>query len=98
MILILFVKSTCLNCEQAHKLLSQINDHDVITADPDFYAMEADIGEEFNWLAEASLYSLLSTPSAALYQDLTESPIKTWAGAVPTIEEINEIIKAQGLI
>ncbi|HNR13087.1 MAG TPA: glutaredoxin family protein [Thermodesulfobacteriota bacterium] len=95
MVLILFVRTTCPKCEQAHELLEQINDENVITADPECYAMEVDIDEDFNWLAEASLHSLLSTPSAALYKDLTDTPIKTWAGSVPTIEEINEIIRAQ---
>jgi len=50
MVLILFVRTTCPKCEQAHELLEQINDENVITADPECYAMEVDIDEDFNGL------------------------------------------------
>ena len=82
----IFVKDECPKCPAAKEIggILQNNGLPVL-----YYDLETPDG-----LAEAAFYSVLSTPTI-LIEDRQEKVVAGWRGSVPTIQEIQGVIKGQ---
>ena len=83
MILKLFTQPTCPKCPAAKQLVKQIENK--------FQVENYDIKTE-EGLAEALSYDIMSTPSIVI-TDHDNNVIGEWKSIVPTIDDINKVLK-----
>ncbi len=82
----IFIKDECPKCPAAKEMggILQGNGLQVL-----YYDLETPDG-----LAEAAFYSVLSTPTIII-EDKNEKVLAGWRGSVPTLQEIQGVIRVQ---
>lgn len=87
MILKIFVQPNCSKCPAAKKMGEEIKKLKISKLKVEFWDTSGIDG-----LAEASFYSVFSTPSLILC-DKKGKEIKGWRGKTPTIKEIKSLLR-----
>ncbi|MGQ9645755.1 MAG: thioredoxin family protein [Thermodesulfobacteriota bacterium] len=75
----IFTKAKCPKCPAAKEIGVELRKEGVPVFHYDLDTIEG--------LAEASFYSILSTPSLVI-EDEEEKEVKSWRGVVPTLQEL----------
>ena len=81
----IFTKTTCPRCPAAKEIGKKLKKEG-------FPVLQYDLDTR-DGLAEASFYSILSTPSL-LIEDEEEREVIAWRGTVPTLEEVKHHLSA----
>lgn len=81
----IFTKTTCPKCPAAKEIGKKLKKEG-------FPVFQYDLDTK-DGLAEASFYSILSTPSL-LIEDEEEREVIAWRGMVPTLEEVRHHLSA----
>jgi hypothetical protein len=82
----IFMKTECPKCPVAKQIGDSLQREGLRVI---YYDLETPDG-----LAEAAFYSVLSTPTI-IVEDENEKVLAGWRGLVPTIQEIQGVIKTQ---
>ena len=82
----IFTKSECPKCPVAKEIGGLLEKDGLRVL---YYDLETPDG-----LAEAAFYSVLSTPTI-IVEDENEKVLAGWRGLIPTVQEIQGVIKAQ---
>ena len=77
----IFTKAKCPKCPAVKEIGIELSKEGVPVYHYDLDTIEG--------LAEASFYSVLSTPSMII-EDEEEREVKSWRGVVPTLQEVKE--------
>jgi hypothetical protein len=77
----IFVKAKCPKCPAVKEIGAELKREGVAVFNYDLDTIDG--------LAEASFYSILSTPSIII-EDEEEREIKSWRGVVPTLQEVKD--------
>jgi hypothetical protein len=77
----IFVKAKCPKCPAVKEIGTELKKEGFPVFDYDLDTIDG--------LAEASFYSILSTPSLII-EDEEEREIRSWRGVVPTLQEVKE--------
>jgi glutaredoxin len=77
----IFTKAKCPRCPAVKEIGMELKKEGVPVLNYDLDTMEG--------LAEASFYSILSTPSIVI-EDEEEKEVASWRGVVPTLREVKE--------
>lgn len=77
----IFTKAKCPKCPQVKEIGAMLKEEGVRVLDYDVDTLDG--------LAEASFYSVLSTPSI-IVEDEQEREVASWRGVIPTLEELRE--------
>jgi glutaredoxin len=81
----IFTKSECPKCPAAKEMGAILQQEGLQVF---YYDLETSLG-----LAEAAFYSVLSTPTIII-EDEHEKILAGWRGSVPTLQEIEGVIRA----
>lgn len=81
----IFTKTTCPRCPAAKEIGKRLKKEG-------FPVFQYDLDTR-DGLAEASFYSILSTPSM-LIEDEEEREVMAWRGTVPTLEEVKRLLSS----
>jgi Thioredoxin domain len=76
-----FVKAKCPKCPAAKEIEMTLKEEGVLVLHYDLDTIDG--------LAEASYYSVLSTPSIIIEND-KEEEVVSWRGVVPTLQEVKQ--------
>jgi hypothetical protein len=79
----IFTKATCPKCPSAKEIGAELKKEGVPVFNYDLDTIDG--------LAEASFYSVLSTPSMII-EDEEEREVVSWRGVVPTLQEVKEYL------
>jgi hypothetical protein len=79
----IFTKAKCPKCPAVKKIGAELKEEGVPVYNYDLDTIDG--------LAEASFYSILSTPSLII-EDEEEREIIGWRGVVPTLQEVKEYL------
>jgi hypothetical protein len=79
----IFTKAKCPRCPAVKEIGTELKKEGVPVFNYDLDTIEG--------LAEASFYSILSTPSIVL-EDEEEREVISWRGVVPTLQEVKEYL------
>jgi glutaredoxin len=79
----IFTKSNCPKCPPAKDLAMELQKEG-------FHVIQYDL-DTIEGLAEASYYSILSTPSLIIENE-TEDEIASWRGGVPDLQEVKQVL------
>ena len=77
----IFVKAKCPKCPAAKEIATSLIKEGVPVTHYDLDTLDG--------LAEASFYSILSTPSIIIEND-KEEEVVSWRGVVPTLQEVRQ--------
>ena len=77
----IFIKAKCPKCPAVKEIGSTLKEEGVPVFHYDLDTIDG--------LAEASFYSILSTPSIII-EDEEEKEMASWRGVVPTLQEVKE--------
>ena len=77
----IFIKAKCPKCPAVKEIGTELKKEGIPVFDYDLDTIDG--------LAEASFYSILSTPSLII-EDEEEREIRSWRGVVPTLQEVKE--------
>ena len=77
----IFTKAKCPRCPAVKEIGVELRNEGVLVFNYDLETIEG--------LAEASFYSILSTPSLII-EDEDEMEVMSWRGVVPTLQEVKE--------
>ena len=77
----IFTKAKCSKCPPAKEIGAELKKEGVPVFNYDLDTIDG--------LAEASFYSVLSTPSMII-EDEEEREVASWRGVVPTLQEVKE--------
>ncbi len=77
----IFIKAKCPKCPAVKEIGTELKKEGVPVFNYDLDTIDG--------LAEASFYSILSTPSIII-EDEEEREVKSWRGVVPTLQEVKE--------
>jgi len=77
----IFVKAKCPKCPAAKEIAMELKREGVPVFHYDLDTIDG--------LAEASFYSILSTP-AFIIEDEEEKEVASWRGVVPTLQEVRQ--------
>ncbi len=77
----IFIKAKCPKCPAVKEIGKELKKEGVQVLNYDLDTIDG--------LAEASFYSILSTPSIIIEDD-EEREVKSWRGVVPTLQEVRE--------
>ena len=77
----IFIKAKCPKCPAVKEIGTELEKEGVPVFNYDLDTIDG-------W-AEASFYSVLSTPSLII-EDEEEREVKSWRGVVPTLQEVKE--------
>jgi glutaredoxin len=81
----IFTKAQCPKCPAAKEIGGILQQEGLQVT---YYDLETPDG-----LAEAAFYSVLSTPTIII-EDINEKILAGWRGSVPTLQEIQGVIRA----
>lgn len=79
----IFTKAKCPKCPAAKEMGKELKKEGVQVFQYDVDTLDG--------LAEASFYSVLSTPSVII-EDEEEREVMSWRGIVPTVQEVKEYL------
>jgi len=79
----IFTKAKCPKCPAAKEMGTELKKEGMPVLHYDLDTMDG--------LAEASFYSILSTPSIII-EDEEEREVVSWRGTVPTLQEVREYL------
>ena len=79
----IFTKSKCPKCPVAKEIGTELKKEGVSVLSYDLDTIDG--------LAEASFYSILSTPSIII-EDEQEREVASWRGIVPTLQEVKQYL------
>ncbi len=79
----IFTKANCPKCPAVKEIGLELSREGVPVYHYDLDTMDG--------LAEASYYSILSTPSLVI-EDEDEREIMSWRGVVPTLQEVKQVL------
>ncbi len=82
----IFIKGECPKCPAAKEIGGLLQGDGLPVL---YYDLETPDG-----LAEATFYSVLSTPTI-LIEDKDEQVVAGWRGSIPTLQEIQRVIRIQ---
>jgi len=77
----IFIKAQCPKCPAAKRIGMELKKEGVQVINYDLDTIDG--------LAEASFYSILSTPSIVI-EDEEEKEVMSWKGMVPTLQEVKK--------
>ncbi len=77
----IFIKAKCPKCPAVKEIGTELKKEGLPVFHYDLDTIDG--------LAEASFYSVLSTPSIII-EDEEEREVKSWRGVVPTLQEVKE--------
>jgi hypothetical protein len=77
----IFTKAKCPKCPAVKEMSTKLREEGVIVLNYDLDTVDG--------LAEASFYSILSTPSIII-EDEEEREVISWRGVVPTLQEVKQ--------
>jgi glutaredoxin len=77
----IFTKAKCPKCPAAKEIGTELKKEGVQVSNYDLDTIDG--------LAEASFYSILSTPSVII-EDEEEREVMSWRGVVPTLQEVKQ--------
>ncbi len=83
----IFTKKQCPKCPAAQNIGNRLKSEGVIVIDYDLETVEG--------LAEAAFYGVMSTPTI-IVEDEEDNEVMTWRGTVPTPQEIEGLLMANG--
>jgi len=84
----IFTKARCPKCPAVKEMGMELRKEGVPVFSYDLDTIEG--------LAEASFYSILSTPSIII-EDEEEREVISWRGVVPTLQEVKQHLQFKGL-
>jgi len=79
----IFTKAKCPKCPAAKEMGTELKKEGVQVVNYDLDTIDG--------LAEASFYSVLSTPSVII-EDEEEREVMSWRGMVPTLQEVKQYL------
>jgi len=79
----IFIKAKCPKCPAVKQIGTELKKEGIPVFDYDLDTIDG--------LAEASFYSVLSTPSLII-EDEEEREIISWRGVVPTLQEVKDYL------
>ena len=79
----IFTKAKCPKCPAAKEMGTELRKEGVQVVNYDLDTIDG--------LAEASFYSVLSTPSVII-EDEEEREVMSWRGMVPTLQEVKQYL------
>ena len=79
----IFTKAKCAKCPAAKEMGTELKKEGVPVLNYDLDTIDG--------LAEASFYSVLSTPSIII-EDEEEKELMSWRGVVPTLQEVKQYL------
>jgi len=79
----IFTKAKCPKCPAAKEMGTELKKEGVRVVNYDLDTIDG--------LAEASFYSVLSTPSVII-EDEEEREVMSWRGMVPTLQEVKQYL------
>jgi len=84
----IFTKRECPKCPATREVGNRLRMEGVKVIDYDMGTIEG--------LAEAAFYGVMATPTI-IVEDGEDNELAAWRGTVPTSQEIEEMLKADGL-